>query len=646
MSNLLSRIQLHDKEGNINTVIQLFAQNYDSLLLLSPELLKRIKYYLENLREAITPASINAIKTLPLSLLQGAGVPVFIEQPSREVQETPGRFLFPVAASTIGMLREIRICEVLEKSHDPKKLWILDSVGFATFRVLGSNLKRHCFWRPDNFTYHILDVYGREDHNVRGGSISLPLALALYSLVTGVPVPGDVSATGTVGRDGTVGQVGCMDLKLEVLSVEQPGVRRILVPKGQSLPEDTRGLEIIKVESLHEAISLIFGDLANTCLVRGKLAIEKEVCLLKEQYCLNLFDTCIKNAEELIEHLKLHKDAYPRDRVMEALFDCYWIKGSCHCHKGEVKRTQSYLGKAIKLYKRNPGLICSNDYFAAMIQYGVLLKDIFRYEDAEKIHLELAREIDTCRALNHVKGMNLSSLSQLYLARRMFDRSEALQKKAMRLINEDELCRNYGYLAQIHMRKGNFRKAASALRHYKRLLNNADTRTSDKNTPYYHWIRSEYLYRRIVKTRKNTKVLLSELHEIALFYKKVDSYVHGLIHKFLGLALLELGCFNEGMEELSFASGYFDSQFAHVLRVLGASVRASRALYLIHSRRDEQLDADIKGIIDDLSLQKDIRRHFRAELQKLSKFARSPIRGNVKKDTLIALETITQKIPY
>ncbi|MBW2072975.1 MAG: hypothetical protein JRI89_17235, partial [Deltaproteobacteria bacterium] len=79
--------------------------------------------------------------------------------------------------------------------------------------------------------------------------------------------------------------------------------------------------------------------------------------------------------------------------------------------------------------------------------------------------------------------------------------------------------------------------------------------------------------------------MLQELKEIAASYPEVNGYVPGLIHKFLGLALLALGEEENGLNELEKVIGYFGVQFAHVLRVLNATVRAERALYFLGTDR-------------------------------------------------------------
>ncbi len=646
MTDILSIIRIHEAEGNFNEAILAIARNYKELALLAPELFKKVHHYLREFRWFISPDTIQTLKGLPDTILQETGISRFFNSIHNISSPPPGKIAFPVVTS-IGMIREIVVTKRETTNFLPSRLQILDQTGSAIFRTLKKRLNRTCIWNPNDFAFNILDPYGKDDPRVTGDSMSLPLALALYSFITGVPVPPDLSATGKVARNGRIGKVSSLELKVQTICRERFFIKRILVPAHQKISSLRSNIQILEVKSLDEAISVAFPNEPDLARFSARIEVDDEIRALLKQYKDYLFDTSLENANQLIKLLKSPGVKHYPSKIIPGLFKCYWIKGSCYCHKGESEKSLKWLNKAKSLYEKYPGIIQTEDYFTAQIQYGVILKDIFRYRDAERLHLRLIGEMELCRALNHTIGMNLSTLSQLYLAMGLFEKAEEFQRKAICLINQEETARNYGYLAQIHTRSGNFRKAASAFAQYNHLINSKTPEMKSHYVPYYHWYRSEYLYRRILSSTKVRNRLLEELKEIASSYPNVSWYVPALIHKFLGLSLLISGEQDQGLKELEKACNYFDSQFAPILRVLGASVHAEKALFHISSTTTDRSFLDIKAIIEDLSLQKDIKSHFRSEISSLSKLVRRGIIEKVDVDNALKiLKTIVSKIPY
>lgn len=648
MNDAFSKIGRLDREGNFNGAVAAAVENYRDLGLVRPEVLQRIAHYLRRFRPLLSPQTIDTIRTLPASHLAHAGLADLLEAGFTGEGQGPsiGKIVFPVVTS-FGLVREILVTDGGNENLSSGRLQVLDRAGSATFKIIGQRLGTHCIWMPDRFSFTILDPYGKDDPAVEGDSMSLPLAIALYSRATGVPVPHDLSATALLGRDGSMEPVASLEKKLEVLARERFFLRRVLVSARQETRDAPPGIEIIMVDSLKEALSVVFPNRPEKACFTGDVDLGAEMRSLNFQYDGYLIDTCMDNADELIRYLKSRKLALPKEKAVRALFTCYWKKGSCHCHKGEVKNTKKYLKKALDLYRKNPGLIRADDYYDARISQAVLLKDIFRYTDAEDIHVSLDQEMHRSRSLNHIKGKNLSTLSQLYLAMGRFEEAERCQRRAISLINTEEVCRNYGYLAQIHTRNGEFLKAASALSRYSRLLETSDEKTCGAHTPFYHWIRAEYLFKRGVAFPKGRPRFFRDLYGIAERYPEPEWWAPCLIHKFSGLAHLVQGEDARGLAELDRVVRYFSNQFAHVLRLLGASVRAERARYFFSAGRHEQASEDIDGIIEDLSLQKDMKRFFRPRLSLLSSFLKSGKPGAKSIDKAFsALKEIIAGIPY
>ncbi|MBW1982855.1 MAG: hypothetical protein JRJ12_16755, partial [Deltaproteobacteria bacterium] len=498
MKDVLSMIKLHEREGNFNAAILYAVANYQELALVRPEILRCLRYFLEEHRPLISPEALDAIRSLPTSHLHHSGIRAVLALVAWQTPKpAAGSIVFPVVTS-FGMVREIVVREEHRQGLAAPRLQLLDRVGSATFGALGKLLARRCLWRPERFHVDILDPYGREDLQVHGESMGLALALALCSLIAGIPVPLELSASAMVARDGSILPAANMEEKLATLARERFFLKQVLVSDRQDIGDSFAGLQLLKVGSLEQALVCAFPDLQKTACLKADVEIDSELQALERQYDLYLFDTCIENAASLISILQRNRARFPPDRAIPALFTCYWKKGSCHCHRGEVGGSRHALEKAVKLYEKFSGYIRSDDYLDAQISYAVTLKDIFRYQEAEELHFQLMREMDARKTLAHVRGKNLSTLSQLYLAMRRFEEAETYQRLAMGLINREELCRNYGYLAQIHTRAGNFRKAAAALASYRRLLGRAPRQVRSSHTPYYHWIRAEYLYKRLI----------------------------------------------------------------------------------------------------------------------------------------------------
>jgi len=103
----------------------------------------------------------------------------------------------------------------------------------------------------------------------------------------------------------------------------------------------------------------------------------------------------------------------------------------------------------------------------------------------------------------------------------------------------------------------------------------------------------------------------------------------------------------EGLQVLDEVISFFDAQFAPVLRVLGASVKAQRARYFLHCDDLKLAIEDMQGIAQDLSFQKDIRSYFAKELRAILGFVGDESRLNTGKEAMYSvLGRVAMKIPY
>jgi DNA repair protein RadA/Sms len=81
----------------------------------------------------------------------------------------------------------------------------------------------------------------------------LPMAMALVSAATDVPVPSDLFAFGEVGLAGEVRQVP--HAVRRITEAHRLGFRRAVVPS--STPTCSPGLELVRVETLSDAVNLV-----------------------------------------------------------------------------------------------------------------------------------------------------------------------------------------------------------------------------------------------------------------------------------------------------------------------------------------------------------------------------------------------------
>jgi len=644
---IFQRVQVLEQEGNVNLLVTEMVKHYGQLRPVRQDLLERVTFYLESFGQFLSFEVVKALKSLPTEHLREYGLLEKLDtfSPSSPIPSC-GRISFPIV-TTRGQVRELTVSGKATAELPSLRLKLLDQIGASVFSVLQESLSWVLFWDPGRFSFQVLDTFGREDTTVSGESMGLPLALALYSLVTKKELPSNLSATAAVKRNGSVEAVEGLKEKLVALRRERHFVERVLISKRQEMNFTVRDLKQVRVDNLKDAINMVFPDPVDPAVLLSRIDVDTEVKRIESQYYSYLIDTCMENALKLTRYLEARGCPIARDRAMKALFVCYWRRGSCHCHKGQVELAKRNLDKAHALYKKHPGVIRPHKYLNMKTSHAILLKDIFRYKEAEDLHKAVSSEAKTIAGVDEEKAKNLSSLSQLYLAQRRFQEAVEFQRKAIRLFGEEERHRNYAYLGIIFTRGGDFTKAAGAFKRAFNFLERIDSNTRNKNLPFYHLYYSEYLYRSGVNQKRGAKKRFQELHEIAGQYPDISWYVPALIHKFAGLAYLQHGEESAGLEWLEHVICFFDSRFDVMHRLLGATVLAERALYLLNKGMGSEGRKDVVGIKKNLVLQKDIKRFFNEEIRIFSRFLRikHPKRNHVN-EMYHTLEGLREKIPY
>jgi ATP-dependent Lon protease len=107
---------------------------------------------------------------------------------------------------------------------------------------------------PADFDLHVNVIGGGA---VDGPSAGLAVFAALYSALRREPVPQDVAMTGEVGIQGRVRPVGGVPEKL--FAARMAGMRRVIIPKenAQDAPGELRGIEIVAVADVFEALDAL-----------------------------------------------------------------------------------------------------------------------------------------------------------------------------------------------------------------------------------------------------------------------------------------------------------------------------------------------------------------------------------------------------
>jgi len=451
---LLKELLLHLRTGNFNSFIQLTAIHLKRPVFFRKQIKEAIIHCLKNFQAELSSQTLEKLSAINNDDINKYLFPQKVIKPENQI----GEILFPVVTS-IGHVRKIKIAEKNNLNLSVYNASLLDRIGICVFDLLEQKANMDLFWDPLQFVFSIVDFSENEDCSVEGCSLGLPLSLALYSYITQSSVPSSISATGQVTRTGLVLPVKSFAKKIGVLKDEKYYVKHVLISEEQSIPKKISGVCLIRVKTIQEAVDFVFKSNFTSSNFIGQINIENELRKINQQYSSYFIDTCIKNIDKLIRYLKSEKCPIHHTEKKHHLYICYWRKGSCLCHQGKADQARQFLEKAKTIYHKNKGGFDYDEYLDLQISYSVVLKDVFYYNKAEKIHHEIHNELERILSKDHHKGKNLSAQSQLHLAQNKFQTAKKLQKQAIKLINEKERYRNINYLAQIYVRSKKFKSA-------------------------------------------------------------------------------------------------------------------------------------------------------------------------------------------
>lgn len=105
-----------------------------------------------------------------------------------------------------------------------------------------------------NYDLHINVVGGGR---IDGPSAGAAICLAIYSAVTGTPLRQDVAVTGELSIQGRIKAVGGIFEK--IYGAKQAGMAKVLIPQENKadVPNDLKGIEIVLVSTIEEALTQI-----------------------------------------------------------------------------------------------------------------------------------------------------------------------------------------------------------------------------------------------------------------------------------------------------------------------------------------------------------------------------------------------------
>ncbi|MBF0231389.1 MAG: hypothetical protein HQK63_17650, partial [Desulfamplus sp.] len=236
-----------------------------------------------------------------------------------------------------------------------------------------------------------------------------------------------------------------------------------------------------------------------------------------------------------------------------------------------------------------------------------------------------------------------------------------LQKQALKWIDIAEQHRNYGYLAQIYTAMGAFDKAEESLEHARELIDRIqDISTKTKQLDFYHWIESEYLYRRVACLKRKPGKYHDRFSSLCRQYENITHFSHGLTNKFCGLGMIIFKEPEAGLQLLNKAEDYFDAQIDPMMALLGVTVRIEKVFAWcdVKSPFNQNIVDEIEKVINALSVQKNIREFFYKDIKILQKSLSGrreslrdcyPASGEISEawqPVLKILHAINHRIPY
>ena len=200
--------------------------------------------------------------------------------------------------------------------------------------------------------------------------------------------------------------------------------------------------------------------------------------------------------------------------------------------------------QAERLYSKNSKFIYESFYFNALSCRAKVLRDIFKYPEAERIHRKVDAEF-AADGVNHDRGKNLSALATLYLAVGDMQKAAQCEKHALRLVRRDRRAINHGFLCRIYSRAEQFSKADYHLRKARALIPQAPPWLRRHLRETTDLFAVEYLAQKAKDSKRPDKTL-ERLERICRRHKKADGRTSALVQKCRGGRIGQAWASNSG----------------------------------------------------------------------------------------------------
>lgn len=192
-----------------------------------------------------------------------------VERLSEEVEELGSRlealkpkaveyFAIGISEENVGEVISVRVTLIGEEN------WVSVDLSYVSY---GENLQRSAkdaaeavafLENKSSLGVGVVVRFGSPDRLIRvdGPSAGAAIAIAIYACLHGKQVDNQVLITGAIRPNATIGWVGSVEEK--AIAARDWGARLLLVPRGQRV--DVRGIEIVEVSDLREALAYVLKD--------------------------------------------------------------------------------------------------------------------------------------------------------------------------------------------------------------------------------------------------------------------------------------------------------------------------------------------------------------------------------------------------
>jgi DNA repair protein RadA/Sms len=163
-------------------------------------------------------------------------------------EDAAGSMAVPIVEGRRPLVVEVQALVAQAPGTTPKR--VSQGIPASRLVVLLAVLERNCGYRLGAADVFVSTVGGIK---VTEPAADLPLALAVCSAVTGLPLPLDTVAFGEIGLAGEVRQVAGAERRLA--EAARLGFRRVVAP--MATPDPPAGLTLVRVRSVAEAVDAL-----------------------------------------------------------------------------------------------------------------------------------------------------------------------------------------------------------------------------------------------------------------------------------------------------------------------------------------------------------------------------------------------------